>query len=329
MTLKNTTTSSSPASMLLMAVTLAGAAAAQAQNFPQRPIRFIVPNPPGGSNDLLARMAGSRMSETWGQPVIIDNRPGAAGNIGTDLAAKAPPDGYTIVVSSMSTAISMTYYRKLPYDVLRDLQGVSLFATQPNALIAGPNVSARTIAELIALAKAKPGQITYATPGSGSSQHMMGELLKSTVKIDLVHVPYKGTGPALNDLIGGQVALMFSPLVSAIPHMKTGRVRALAVTSPKRAPAAPDVPAMIESGVPGYDVVSWYGVHTAAKAPRATVEKLNQEINRILQLPEVYERLSGLGMDPTPIGVERFNAMVASEVARWAKVIKEAGIRQE
>lgn len=312
-----------------MAVMLTGAATAQTQNFPQRPIRFIVPNPPGGSNDLLARMTGPRMSETWGQPIIIDNRPGAAGNIGTDLAAKAPSDGYTIVVTSMSNAISMTYYRKLPYDVLRDLQGVSLFATQPNVLIVGPSLSVRSMPEMIALAKAKPGQITYATTGSGSSQHMMGELVKAIVKIDLVHVPYKGTGPALNDLIGGQVALMFSPLIAAIPHMKTGRVRALAVTSPKRAPAAPDAPTMIESGVPGYDVVSWYGVHTAAKAPRAVVEKLNQEINRILALPEVNERLSGLGMYPTPISVERFNAMVASEVARWAKVIKEAGIRQE
>ncbi len=315
--------------LTLMTVAFASAATAHAQNFPQRPIRFIVPNPPGGSNDLLARVAGTRMSDTFGQPVIIDNRPGAAGNIGIDLAAKAPPDGYTLVVSSMSMAISMTYYRKLPYDVLRDLQGVSLFATQPNALIAGPNVSARTIAELAALAKTKPGQITYATPGTGSSQHMMGKLLKTAIKIDLVHVPYKGTGPALNDLIGGQVALAFSPLISAIPHIKSGRVRALAVTSPKRAPAAPDVPAMIEAGVPGYDVVSWYGVHTAAKAPRAVVDILNREINRILVLPEVHERLSGLGMDPSPISVDRFNAMVASEVARWAKVIKEAGIRQE
>ncbi len=317
------------ATMALMIVALTGAAAAQAQNYPQRPIRFIVPNPPGGSNDLLARIAAPRMSESWGQSVIIDNRPGAAGNIGIDLAAKAPPDGYTLVVTSMSMAISMSYYRALPYDVMRDLQGVSLFSTQPNALVAGPNLAVRSVQELVALARAKPGQITYATPGSGSSQHMMGELFKSAVKIDLIHVPYKGTGPALNDLIGGQVALTFSPLISAIPHMRSGRVRALAVTSPKRAPTAPDTPTLIESGVAGYDVVSWYGVHTAARAQRSIVEKLNQEINRILQLPEVHERLSGLGMDPTPISVDRFNAMVASEVARWAKLIKEVGIRQE
>jgi tripartite-type tricarboxylate transporter receptor subunit TctC len=315
--------------MILIIIPLADALDVQGQNFPERPIRFIVPSPPGGSNDLLARLAGPRMSETWGQPVIIDNRPGAAGNIGNDIAAKAPPDGYTITVTSMSTAISMSYYRKLPYDVLRDLRGVSLFSTQPNALIAGPNLSARSIPEMIALARAKPGQITYATPGSGSSQHMMGELLKSTTKIDLIHVPYKGTGPAMSDLIGGQVALLFSPLVSAIPQMKTGRVRALAVTSPKRVPVVPDIPTMIESGVPGFDVVSWYGVHTAAKSPRAIVDKLNREINRILVLPEVHDRLSGLGMDPMPITPDQFNAMVASEVARWAKVIKDSGTRQE
>jgi tripartite-type tricarboxylate transporter receptor subunit TctC len=315
--------------LLLVFVSLVIVSLSHAQSFPQRPVRFIVPSPPGGSNDLLARLAGPRMSEAWGQPVVIDNRPGAAGNIGADLAAKAPPDGYTITVTSMSTAISMSYYRKISYDVLRDLQGVSLFSTQPNVLIAGPNIAVRTIADMIAAAKAKSGQITYATPGTGSSQHMMGELLKSSLKIDLVHVPYKGTGPAMNDLIGGQVALMFSPLVSAIPHVKSGRIRALAVTSAKRAPAAPDAPTLIESGVAGYDVFSWYGVHAPAKTPRAIVEKMNQEINRILALPDVHERLSGLGMDPSPISVDRFNAMVASEVARWAKVIKDADIRQE
>jgi tripartite-type tricarboxylate transporter receptor subunit TctC len=302
---------------------------ASGQNFPARPIRFIVPYPPGGSTDLLARVAAPRMSETWGQPVVIDNRPGAAGNIGNDVAAKALPDGYTIVVTSMSTAISMGYYRKLPYDVLRDLQGVALFANQPNALIAGPNITARSIAEMIALAKAKPGELGYASAGNGSSQHLMGELLKSSVKIDLIHVPYKGTGIAINDLIGGQIALMFSPVFAAIPHIKTGRTRALAVTSPKRLPAMPDIPTMIESGVPNYDVVSWYGVHTAAKVPRAIVEKLNREINRIYALPEVNDRLSALGMDPMPISVDRFNALVASEVARWAKVIKDSGTRQE
>jgi tripartite-type tricarboxylate transporter receptor subunit TctC len=302
---------------------------ARSQNYPERPIRFIVPYPPGGSTDLLARVAAPRMTETWGQPVVIDNRPGAAGNIGNDIAAKAPPDGYTIVVTSMSTPISMSYYRKLPYDVLRDLQGVALFANQPNALIAGPNSTARSIAEMITLAKAKPGQMGYASAGSGSSQHLMGELLKSSLKIDLIHVPYKGTGIAMNDLIGGQIALMFSPVFSAIPHIKTGRARALAVTSPKRVPAAPEIPTMIESGVPGYDVVSWYGVHTAAKAPRAIVEKLNREINRIMALPEVNDRLSGLGMEPMPISTERFNALVASEVARWAKVIKDSGTQQE
>jgi len=324
----------SQASMVaLLCVPLAGVAAttgdAQGQNYPLRPIRFIVPYAPGGSTDLLARVAAPRMNETWGQPVIIDNRPGAAGNIGNDIAAKAPPDGYTIVLTTMSTAISVSYYRKLPYDVLRDLQGVSLFATQPNALIASANSPARSIADVIALAKARPGQVSYASTGNGSSQHLMGELFKSSVNIDLLHVPYKGTGIALSDLIGGQIALMFGPLVAAIPSMKTGRIRTLAVTGPKRVPAVPDIPTMIESGVPNYDVVSWYGVHTAARTPRAIVDKLNREINRIMALPEVSERLSGLGMDPMPVSVDRFNALVASEVARWAKVIKDSGTRQE
>jgi len=313
----------------LVACPLAFAYGAHAQNFPERPIRLIVAHPPGGSTDLLARLVGPRLSEVWQQPVIIDNRPGAAGNIGTDMAAKAPPDGYTVVVSSMSTAISMSYYRKLPYNVLTDMQGVSLFSTQPNALIAGASLPARSIQDLVTLAKAKPGQLGYGTPGNGSSQHLMGELLKSSLKIDLIHVPYKGTGQAMNDLIGGQIVLMFSPLVSAIPHMKAGRVRALGVTSPKRAAAVPDVPTMIESGVPNYDVVSWYGLHTAIKSPRPAVDKMNREVNRILTLPEVSERLVGLGMDPAPISPDQFNALVKSEVERWAKVVKGSGMQRE
>jgi len=300
-----------------------------AQNFPERPIRFIVPYPPGGSTDILARVVAPRMSETWGQPVIIDNRPGATGNIGCDLAAKAPPDGYTIVVTSMSQAIGVTYFRKLPYDLVRDLQAVSLFSTQPNVLVATPNLPARSIQDVVALAKAKPGQLAYASAGNGSSQHLMGEFFKQTSKIDLIHVPYKGTGIAINDLIGGQIALMFSPLIQAIPQIKSGKMRALAVTSPKRVAAVSDIPTMIEAGVPGFDVVSWYGVHTAAKVPRATVDKINREINRILALPEVHDRLSGMGMEPAQLTPDQFNALTKSEVARWAKVIKESGIKQE
>ena len=313
----------------LVVCPLAFAYSTHAQNFPERPIRLIVAHPPGGSTDLLARLVGPRLSEVWQQPVIIDNRPGAAGNIGTDMAAKAPPDGYTVVVSSMSTAISMSYYRKLPYNVLTDMQGVSLFSTQPNALIAGASLPARSIQDIVTLAKAKPGQLGYGTPGNGSSQHLMGELLKSSLKIDLIHVPYKGTGQAMNDLIGGQIVLMFSPLVSAIPHMKAGRVRALGVTSPKRAAAVPDVPTMIESGVPNYDVVSWYGLHTAIKSPRPAVDKMNREVNRIITLPEVSERLVELGMDPAPISPDQFNVLVKSEVQRWARVVKESGMQQE
>ncbi len=321
--------------LLLMLVAIAPGAIvspqqpAHAQNFPERPIRFIVPYPPGGSTDILARVVAPRMSETWGQPVIIDNRPGATGNIGCDLAAKASPDGYTIVVTSMSQAIGVSYFRKLPYDLVRDLQGVSLFSTQPNVLVAAPNLPVRSIQDVVALAKAKPGQLAYASAGNGSSQHLMGEFFKQTSRIDLIHVPYKGTGIAINDLIGGQIALMFSPLIQAIPQIKSGKMRALALTSPKRVAAVSDIPTMIEAGVPGFDVVSWYGVHTGSKVPRATVDKINREINRILALPEVHDRLSGMGMDPAQLTAEQFNALTHSEVLRWAKIIKASGITQE
>ena len=308
---------------------LGAAHSAGAQNFPERPLRLIVPFPPGGSTDLLARVVAPKLTEAWQQPIIIDNRPGAAGNIGVDIAAKAPPDGYTLVVTSMSNAISMTYYRKLPYDLTRDLHGVSLFSTQPNALIAALNLPAKTTQEMIALAKSKPGQLTYASAGNGSTQHMMGELLRQLAKVDLVHVPYKGTGPALNDLMGGQIGLLFAPLISAVPSIKAGKVRGLAVTSPKRAPAAPDLPTMIETGVAGYDVVSWYGVHTAMKSPRPVIARVNREINRILAESDVRDRLVGLGMDPTPISADQFQAMSKSEVARWAKLIMDSGIRQK
>jgi len=308
---------------------LVPAGLAYGQNFPERPVRFIVPYPPGGSTDILARVVAPRMSETWGQPVIIDNRPGATGNIGCDLAAKAPHDGYTIVVTSMSQAIGVSYFRKLSYDLLRDLQGVSLFSTQANVLIASPGLAARSMSELIALAKAKPGQLAYASPGNGSSQHLMGEFMKQTTKIDLIHVPYKGTGLAINDLMGGQIALMFSPLIQAIPQMKAGKVRGFAVTSPKRVAAVPDMPTMIEAGVPGFDVVSWYGVHTGSKVPRANVDKINREINRILALPEVHDRLSSMGMEPAQLTPDQYSALTKSEAVRWAKVIKDAGIKQE
>ena len=305
------------------------ATAVRAQNFPERPLRLIVPFPPGGSTDLLARLVAPKLTEAWQQPIIIDNRPGAAGNIGVDLAAKAPADGYTMVVTSMSNAISMSYYRKLPYDLTRDLHGVSLFSTQPNALIAALNLPAKSMQEMIAVAKAKPAQLTYASAGNGSTQHLMGELLKQLAKIDLTHVPYKGTGPALNDLMGGQISLLFGPLISAIPSIKAGKVRGLAVTSPKRAPAAPDLPTMIESGVPDYDVVSWYGVHAPIKSPRAVIERVNREINRILNESEVRERLIAFGMEPMPITADQFQSMSKSEVARWAKLIRDSGVRQE
>jgi tripartite-type tricarboxylate transporter receptor subunit TctC len=300
-----------------------------AQNFPERPMRLIVPFAPGGTTDFLGRAVGQKLNEAWGQPVIVDNRPGAAGNIGTDIAAKAPADGYTIVQTSMSNAISMTYYRKLPYSLTGDLHAAALCATQPNALVAGPGLAARNLQEMLAMAKAKPGQLVFASSGQGGTQHMMGELLRSMTKVELVHVAYKGTALGLADVMSGQIAMAFAPLVNVVPQLKGGKVRALAVTSTKRASAAPDVPTMSEAGVPGYDVSSWYGLHAPIKTPKAIIEKINREVNRILELPDVRERMVRLGMDPAPMSADQFQEMSKSEVARWAKVIKDAGVRQE
>lgn len=317
------------ANTLTAALILVAATPLKAQNFPERPLRLIVPFAPGGSTDFLARAVGQKLNEAWGQPVIVDNRPGAAGNIGTDIAAKAPADGYTMVQTSMSNAISMSYYRKLPYSLTGDLHAVALCATQPNALIAGAGLAARNLQEMIALARAKPGQLVYASSGLGGTQHMMGELLRSMTKVDLVHVPYKGTALGLADVMSGQIAMAFNPLVNVIPQLKAGKVRALAVTSAKRSNAAPDIPTMSEAGVPGYDVSSWYGLHTPIKTPKAIIEKINREVNRILDMPDVRDRMVRLGMEPAPMSADRFQELSKSEVARWAKVIKDAGVRQE
>lgn len=298
-----------------------------AQTYPDKPIRFIVPFAPGGSTDFLARAVGQKMTETWQQPVIIDNRPGAGGTIGADLASKAAPDGYTIVLSAMSHATAVGFYRKLPYDLTADLQAVSLFATQPNVLVTHPSIPAKSLQDLIALARARPGQLAFSSAGNGSTQHLMGELFKSLARVQIIHVPYKGTAPALTDLISGQVSLSFQPVITAMPNAKARRLRALALTGSKRSPAAPGVPTMIEAGLANYDVVAWYGVHAPARTPRAAVDTLSREINRILGLPDIRERLLSQGLDPAANTPEQFGAMVKTEVAKWAKVIQESGIK--
>jgi tripartite-type tricarboxylate transporter receptor subunit TctC len=300
-----------------------------AQSFPEKAIRFIVPFAPGGSTDFLARLLGQRFTESWKQQVLIDNRGGAGGTLGADLAAKSPPDGYTILLTAISHSTAVGFYKKLPYDLVTDLQGVSLIATQPNTIAVHPSLPAKTLKELISLARAKPGSLAFSTSGNGSAQHLMGELFKSMAKIDMTHVPYKGTAPALQDLVSGQVSVSVQPVINAVPNAKAGRIRLLAVTGPERSPLAPEVPTMMEAGVPQYNVVAWYGVHAPSKTPRSIIDTLNKEMVRALTVPEMRERILSQGMQPAPNTPDQFAAFVKSEVTRWTKVIADAGIKAD
>jgi tripartite-type tricarboxylate transporter receptor subunit TctC len=305
------------------------AGAAHAQSYPDKPIRFVVPFAPGGSTDFLARLLGQKLTEAWRQPILVDSRGGGGGTIGADIGAKAPPDGYTLTLTAISHATAVGFYKKLPYDLLTDLQPVSLMATQPNVLAVHPSLPAKSIKEFIALAAARPGQLAFSTAGNGSAQHLMGELFKSLTKIDMIHVPYKGTAPALTDLVSGQVAVSVQPVINAVPNAKAGRIRLLAVTGPTRSSIAPDVPTMKEAGVPTYNVVAWYGVHVPARTPRPIVDTVNREMARALTSAEFKERLRSQGMEAAADSPEQFGAFVRSEVSRWSKVIAEAGIRPD
>lgn len=300
-----------------------------AQTYPEKPIRFVVPFAPGGSTDFLARLMGQKLTEAWRQPVIVENRGGGGGTIGADVVAKAAPDGYTIVLTAISHATAVGFYRKLPYDLTSDLQAVSLIATQPNALAVHPSLPARSLKEFIALAKVKPGELAYSSSGNGSAQHLMGELFASLAKVNLIHVAYKGTAPALTDLMSGQVSLSFQPVINAAPNAKAGRIRMLAVTGPKRSPTAPEVPTMMEAGMPQYNVVAWYGVHAPGRTPKPAVDALSREMGRILAMADIRERVLSQGMDPAPNTPEQFSAFVKSEVARWSKVIQDSGIKPD
>lgn len=309
---------------------LSGAAGAAQVQYPTKPIRLIVPFPPGGTTDVVARVIAQKLTENWSQQVVVDNRPGAGGIIGTELAAKAPADGYTLLLGSITThAVNPSLYKKLPFDPLRDFAPVSLAVSTPQVLVVHPSVAAKSVKELIALAKAKPGQLNYASAGTGTSPHLTFELFKSMAGVDLVHVPYKGTGPAITDLIGGQVQTMITGVVALYPHIKAGKLRALGATSAKRVAALPDVPTIAESGVPGFDVASWFGVFAPAGTPKPIVARLNAEIVKILAVPELRRKLAGQGADPATNTPEQFAAYVKSELARWSKVVKDTGARAD
>ena len=303
---------------------------AGAQDYPNKPLRLIVPFPPGGGNDILARSVGQRLAETIGQQVIVDNRGGAGGLIGAELAAKAVPDGYTIFLASIGNLAFMpALHAKLPYDPVRDFAPLTLLATSAFIMVVNPSLPAKSVKELIALARAKPGQLNYGSSGQGSSLHLTGEIFKLATGADLVHVPYKGSAPALTDLIAGQVQIMFGTMPPTLPHVKTGKLRALGVSGAKRSVAAPEVPTIAEAGVPGFEVLNWYGIVAPSKTPAAIVQRLNGELVKTLKAPEMIESLGTQGLEAAGGTPERFGVFIKSEMAKYAKVIKAAGIRAE
>jgi len=303
---------------------------AGAQDYPNKPLRLIVPFPPGGGNDILARSVGQRLAETIGQQVIVDNRGGAGGLIGAELAAKAVPDGYTIFLASIGNLAFMpALHAKLPYDPVRDFAPLTLLATSAFVMVVNPSLPAKSVKELIALARAKPGQLNYGSSGQGSSLHLTGEIFKLATGADLVHVPYKGSAPALTDLIAGQVQILFGTMPPTLPHVKSGKLRALGVSGAKRSVAAPEVPTIAEAGVPGFEVLNWYGIVAPSKTPAAIVQRLNGELVKTLKAPEMIESLGTQGLEAAGGTPERFGVFIKSEMAKYAKVIKAAGIRAE
>jgi tripartite-type tricarboxylate transporter receptor subunit TctC len=311
-------------------LTVPGAVApvVRAAEYPLRPIRVIVPFPAGGNADILARIMAQKMSEAWKQTVVVDNRAGAAGIIGAEAVAKSAPDGYTLLMGTTGTqTTNPAVYSKLPYDSLRDFAPVSNFADSPFLLVAHPSLPVRTVKEVIALAKARPGQLHYASFGPGSSAHLVGEMLRSTARIEIVHVAYKGGPPALADLIGGHIEMMFNLLPIVVPHVKSGRLRAIAVTASKRAPALPDVPTFAEAGIPDFEAGSWYGVLAPAGTPKEIIARLSSEISRILLLADVRQRLAAEGAEPIGNTPEQFAEQIRRDLARWAKIARDARVR--
>ncbi|MCU0897672.1 MAG: tripartite tricarboxylate transporter substrate binding protein [Burkholderiales bacterium] len=312
----------------------AGAGVAHAQGaaaaaYPGKPIRFVVPFPPGGPLDIMARAIGQKLTESWGQPVVVDNRPGAGGSLGAELVAKAPGDGYTLLMGAVSThAINPHLYARIGYDPFRDFVPVALVAEVPNVLVVNPSVPATSVQELVALAKAKPGYLNFGSGSTGSTGHLAGELFKSLAGVDMVHIPYKGGAPAMQDLLGGQVQLMFDNLANSLPQVKAGKLRALAVTTSTRSPAVPDLPTINEAGVKGFDLSTWFGVFVPAGTPPEIVAKLNAGIVAALESKELADRLAAMGTSPpknnTPAA---FAAFVRAENAKYAKVVKESGAK--
>ena len=300
-----------------------------AQAYPSKPVRIISPFAPGGGNDTICRIIAPKLGENLKQQVIIDSRPGANGIVGTEVAARSAPDGYTIILIPSGHAVNVSLYKKLPYDSITDFTPITLVATSPLILVMHPTVPVKNVKELIAFAKARPGQLTYSSAGVGASAHLAGALFETMTGTKMVHVPYKGSALALTDLIGGQVSLSFSTSASAMPHVRSGRLRALAGTGAARSPALPDLPTVAESGAPGYEASLWYGFVGPARMPAEIVQRLNSEIVAVLKLPEVRDRLANEGVEARSTTPEEFAKLLMSDLKRWANVIARAGVRVE
>ncbi len=314
--------------LLMLALTLDTSVAAQ--GYPSKPIRFVVPYAPGGNTDILARLLGQKLSEAWGQQVIIDNRPGAAGTVGAELVARSPADGYTLIMGSFGNIIvANSLYKNLKYDPFKDFASIALVSLPPGILVENPAVPAQNVRELIAYAKSNPGRLNYGSPGAGAWNHLFFELFNASAGISIVHVPYKGIAPAVVDLLGGQVQLAISAFPTALPHIRSGKLRALAVTSAKRSGLMTDVPTVAESGLAGYEAAGWFGVLAPAGTPPAVVTKLNTEINRILELPEIKASLASDGAEPAGGTPAQMTESARAASAKWSKLIRELNLRTE
>ncbi len=325
-----------PASAGMTMVALAGmtmmafaAMTAHAQPYPSRPIKIVVPYPPGGFNDTLGRTFAAKFTEDWGQPAVVENKPGANTLIGSDYVAKAAPDGYTLLIVAFPFAVTPSLIKSMPYDTVKDFTPVALAAQSPNLLVVNPALPVKSVADLIALAKAKPDSLSYASTGNGSSNHISMEFFKSLAGVRIVHIPYKGSAPAVTDLLGGQVQVMFDNVPNVLPQVKAGRLRALAQTSATRSAVAPDLPTVAEAGVAGYELTVWFGLVAPAGTPREVIAKLNAEVLKILAMPDVRERFLAQGVEPLGSTPEQFAEHIKAQMAKWGKVVRDAGVIAE
>jgi tripartite-type tricarboxylate transporter receptor subunit TctC len=307
---------------------LAVSTSVAAQDYPNKPVRLIIPFPPGGSNDVVGRMVATQLSERLGKQVVVDNRSGAGGVIGTDIAAKSPPDGYTLLVISIAHAVNPWLY-KLNYDPIKAFAPIGILATGPNVLVINPSLPVNSVKELVALAKQKPGELQYASAGVGSFQHLGGELFKLNAGVDILHVPFKGGGPAMIDVIGGHTNVMFSSLVQTTPHIRSGKLKALGTGGTKRSPVLPEVPTVAEAGVPTYEAVNWWGIVAPAGTPQPILDKLHKELTAVLSSPEAQKQFENEGASVVQMSSAEFASFIAKELAKWERVVKEANIKAE